>query len=166
MKYFAYRGICHPCPSFCDFCVFNPTDPAYIISGAIIIGGLVSIWQIGLKQGVDFKGGRSYVVRFDKTMNATEVAGNLKDAFGTAPEVKTYGANNQLKITTAFKIDDENQTADDEVQLALYNGLKEYLGDTTYENFKPGFEKAGNGIMSYMKVESTVLTDTYRRKAN
>ena len=132
---------------------------AYIISGAIIIGGLVSIFSIGLKQGVDFKGGRSYVVRFDQDMNATEVAGTLKDAFGTAPEVKTYGTPNQLKITTVYKIDEEGQEVDDEVQSALYTGLKSYLGDTTYENFKPGFEKEGAGVMSSIKVEPTIADD-------
>ncbi|APZ45158.1 protein translocase subunit SecDF [Polaribacter reichenbachii] len=132
---------------------------AYIISGAIILAGLVSIWQIGLKQGVDFKGGRSYVVRFDQDMSATEVASTLKDAFGTAPEVKTYGQANQLKITTVYKIEEEGQEIDDVVQNALYTGLKSYLGDTTYENFKPGFEKEGAGVMSSIKVEPTIADD-------
>lgn len=132
---------------------------AYVISGIIILAGLASIFSIGLKQGVDFKGGRSYVVRFDQSMNATEVAGTLKDAFGTAPEVKTYGTDNQLKITTVFKIDDEGKQVDEEVQSTLYNGLKPYLGTTSYEDFKPGFEKAGAGIMSYMKVEPTIADD-------
>ncbi|MFK8058860.1 MAG: protein translocase subunit SecDF [Polaribacter sp.] len=132
---------------------------AYIISGAIILAGIVSIWQIGLKQGVDFKGGRSYVVRFDQDMNATEVAGKLKDAFGSSPEVKTYGTDNQLKITTVYKIDEEGQEIDEQVQSALYTGLKAYLGDTTYENFKPGFEKSGAGVMSYDKVSPTIADD-------
>ncbi|QTD38613.1 protein translocase subunit SecDF [Polaribacter batillariae] len=132
---------------------------AYFISGAIILAGIVSIFSIGLKQGVDFKGGRSYVVRFDQDMSATEVAGTLKDAFGTAPEVKTYGSANQLKITTVYKIDEEGQEVDDAVQNTLYNGLKPYLGNTTYENFKPGFEKEGAGVMSYMKVEPTIADD-------
>ncbi|MCL7753634.1 protein translocase subunit SecDF [Polaribacter sp. Z022] len=132
---------------------------AYVISGAIIIAGIVSIFSIGLKQGVDFKGGRSYVVRFEQDMNATEVANTLKDAFGTAPEVKTYGTANQLKITTVYKIDEEGQEVDEEVQNALYKGLKSYLGDTTYENFKPGFEKQGAGVMSSIKVEPTIADD-------
>ncbi|NVJ89266.1 MAG: protein translocase subunit SecDF [Flavobacteriaceae bacterium] len=132
---------------------------AYIISGAIIIVGIVSIFTIGLKQGVDFKGGRSYVVRFDQDMNATEVAGTLKDVFGTAPEVKTYGTSNQLKITTVFRIDEEGTEVDEEVQNTLYTGLKSYLGDLTYENFKPGFEKEGAGVMSYVKVEPTIADD-------
>ena len=132
---------------------------AYFISGSIIVAGIISIFSIGLKQGVDFKGGRSYVVRFDQTMNATDVASTLKDAFGTAPEVKTYGSDRQLKITTVYKIDEEGQDVDDQVQTALFTGLKSYLGTTTYEDFKPGFEKEGSGVMSYMKVEPTIADD-------
>jgi SecD/SecF fusion protein len=132
---------------------------AYIISGGIIAAGIISIFSIGLKQGVDFKGGRSYVVRFDQDMNATEVSNTLKDAFGTAPEVKTYGTANQLKITTVYKIEEEGQEVDDEVQNALYTGLKSYLGNLSYENFKPGFEKAGAGVMSSIKVEPTIADD-------
>ncbi len=134
---------------------------AYIISGFFILAGLISIFTLGLKQGVDFKGGRSYIVRFDQPMKANEVASSLKGAFGTAPEVKTYGPSNQLKITTAFKIDEEGREVDDQVQTALYNGLKSYIGTTSYEDFKPGFEKAenSNAIMSYMKVEPTIADD-------
>ena len=132
---------------------------AYIISGAIIIAGIVSIFSIGLKQGVDFKGGRSYVVRFDQPISATDVAGTLKDAFGTSPEVKTYGSDSQLKITTVYKIDEEGQEVDDEVQKTLFTGLKSYLGNTTYENFKPGFEKQGAGVMSSIKVEPSIADD-------
>jgi SecD/SecF fusion protein len=132
---------------------------AYIVSGAIIIGGIISIFSIGLKQGVDFKGGRSFVVRFDQDMNATKVAESLKDAFQTAPEVKTYGSQNQLKITTVYRIEDEGQRVDEEVQSALFTGLKPYLGTTSYNDFKPGFEKEGAGVMSYIKVEPTIADD-------
>ena len=133
----------------------------YIVSGMIILGGIVSIATLGLKQGVDFKGGRSYVVRFEQSMNSSDVRNDLTAVFNGAPEVKTYGADNQLKITTAFKIDDEGKSADEEVQFALYNGLKSHIGTTTYEDFKPGFEKAenANGIMSYRKVDPTIADD-------
>ena len=136
---------------------------AYVISGAIILGGIASIASIGLKQGVDFKGGRSYVVRFDQTVNATEVSESLKEVFETAPEVKTYGSDSQLKITTVYKIEEEGNEVDEEVQPALYTGLKNYLSEgTTYESFKPGFQKEGestNSIMSYIKVEPTIADD-------
>jgi SecD/SecF fusion protein len=132
---------------------------AYIVSGAIIIAGIISIFSIGLKQGVDFKGGRSYVVRFDQTIGATEVAASLKEAFGTAPEVKTYGSDNQLKITTVYKIEEEGPEVDEQVQNALFTGLKEYLGTTSYQAFKPGFEKEGAGVMSSIKVEPSIADD-------
>tara|TARA_B100000787_G_scaffold170137_1_gene164283 strand:+ start:29974 stop:32967 length:2994 start_codon:yes stop_codon:yes gene_type:complete len=136
---------------------------AYIISGAIIVGGILSIATIGLKQGVDFKGGRSYVVRFDQTVNATDVAGSLKEVFGSAPEVKTYGSDSQLKITTVYKIEEEGNDVDEEVQSTLFTGLKSYLTEgSTYQSFKPGFQKEGNttnAIMSYIKVEPTIADD-------
>jgi SecD/SecF fusion protein len=136
---------------------------AYIVSGAIILGGIASIASIGLKQGVDFKGGRSYVVRFDQTVNPTEVSESLKEVFGTAPEVKTYGSDSQLKITTVYKIEEEGNDVDEQVQTALFTGLKNYLSEgTTYESFKPGFQKEGestNTIMSYIKVEPTIADD-------
>ncbi len=134
---------------------------AYVISGTIILAGIASIASIGLKQGVDFKGGRSYVVRFDQPMNATEVAQTLNDVFGSTPEVKTYGSDAQLKITTVYKIEEDGSEVDEEVQKALFTGLNEYLSEgTTYEDFKPGFEKDGNNaIMSYIKVEPTIADD-------
>ena len=136
---------------------------AYIVSGAIILGGIASIASIGLKQGVDFKGGRSYVVRFDQTVNATEVSESLKEVFGTAPEVKTYGSDSQLKITTVYKIEEEGNNVDEEVQTALFTGLKGYLSEgVTYKSFKPGYQKEGtttNAIMSYIKVEPTIADD-------
>ena len=132
---------------------------AYLISGTIIIAGIISIFSIGLKQGVDFKGGRSFVVRFDQDMSATKVGESLKEAFVTAPEVKTYGTANQLKITTVYRIDDEGQQVDEQVQNALFTGLKPYLGNTSYQDFKPGFEKEGAGLMSYIKVEPTIADD-------
>ena len=136
---------------------------AYIVSGAIILGGIASIASIGLKQGVDFKGGRSYVVRFDQTVNPTEVSESLKEVFGTAPEVKTYGSDSQLKITTVYKIEEEGNDVDEQVQTALFTGLKGNLSEgTTYESFKPGFQKEGestNTIMSYIKVEPTIADD-------
>ncbi|GGK43837.1 MULTISPECIES: protein translocase subunit SecDF [Flavobacteriaceae] len=134
---------------------------AYVISGIVIIGGLTSLLTNGLNYGVDFIGGRSYVVKFDKPTNATDVAETLKDAFGSAPEVKTYGEVSQLKITTKYKIDIEGSEIDDEVQGLLFTGLKSYLPEgLTLEKFKPGYEGIGKvGIMSSMKVEPTIADD-------
>ncbi len=134
---------------------------AYVISGIVIIGGLTSLLTNGLNYGVDFIGGRSYVVKFDQPTNATEVAETLKDAFGSAPEVKTYGEASQLKITTKYKIEEEGSYIDDEVQGLLFTGLKNYMPEgLTLEKFKPGYEGIGKvGIMSSIKVEPTIADD-------
>lgn len=135
---------------------------AYVISGAIIILGLGSIFTQGFNYGVDFTGGRTYTVRFDQNVSSTEVAGSLKEIFGDAPEVKTYGAANQLKITTKYKVDDSGLEVSDEIQQLLFNGLQTYLPDgTTLENFKVGAEDTSDkiGIMKYFEVGPTIADD-------
>jgi len=134
---------------------------AYIISGAVIILGVASLVTNGLNYGVDFVGGRTYVVKFENPTSASDVANTLKDAFGSAPEVKTYGEASQLKITTKYKIEEEGNHIDDEVQDLLFKGLTSYLPEgLTMDEFKPGFDgdkKAG--IMSSIKVEPTIADD-------
>ena len=134
---------------------------AFIISGTIILAGLVSLVTNGLNYGVDFKGGRTYTVRFEKAVSAPEVGDALKVVFGSAPEVKTFGADNQLKITTKYNVDKNGITADDEVQQKLFDGIKAFLPDgTTMAQFKPGGETAHKiGIMQAVKVGPTIADD-------
>ena len=135
---------------------------AYVISGLLIIIGLGSIFTQGFNQGVDFTGGRTYTVRFEQNVSPTEVSGTLKELFGDAPEVKTYGASNQLKITTKYKVDDEDLNVGDEIQGMLFNGLQTYLPDgTTLDDFKIGGEDTQDkiGIMKYFQVGPTIADD-------
>jgi len=135
---------------------------AYIISGIIILVGVGSLFTNSLNYGVDFTGGRTYTVRFDQNISATEVGSSLKEVFGGTPEVKTYGSPNQLKITTKYKIDDNSLTVSDEVQELLYNGLQSYLPDgTTLENFKVSSDDTDEkiGIMKYFEVGPTIADD-------
>jgi SecD/SecF fusion protein len=134
---------------------------AYVISGILIIVSLGSLISNGLNYGVDFVGGRSYIVKFDKTIAASDVASTLKDVFGDAPEVKTYGEASQLKITTKYKIEEEGNHIDDEVQGLLFTGLKSYISESvTLEQFKPGYDGDKKiGIMSSIKVEPTIADD-------
>ncbi len=134
---------------------------AYIISGTVILLGVGSLLTNGLNYGVDFIGGRSYIVKFDQPVNATEVAGTLKDAFGDAPEAKTYGGSDQLKITTKYKINEEGNEIDGEVRDLLFKGLQSYLPDgTTLDQFKVDYEgERTAGIESKMKVEPTIADD-------
>lgn len=96
----------------------------YVISGAVLLGGLVSFMAHGYDMGVDFKGGRTYVVRFDNAPTVETVAKVLTPSFGgKAPEVQTYGTNEQVKITTSYMIDAQSKTAESEVEAALNQGL-------------------------------------------
>lgn len=142
-----------------DIAFLSKRKVAYIVSGILVALSLGSLATNGLNQGVDFVGGRSYTVRFDQRMNPSEVESALSSAFGSA-EVKTFGAENQLKITTKYKVNEEGTEVDQEIQEKLYTGLQPYLADgTTYESFVNGDENKTVGIMSSIKVGPTIADD-------
>lgn len=95
----------------------------YTISGLVILIGIGSMVFRGFSTGVDFKGGRSYVVRFDEAVSTVDVRAKLATPFASAPEVKTFGSNNQVKITTSYLIEDNSVEADAKVEAALVSGL-------------------------------------------
>lgn len=96
----------------------------YILSAAIIFAGIVSAFTQGFSLGVDFQGGRAYFVAFDKPVEVENVRSVLVKEFGTAVEVKTFGSSNQVKITTAYLINDNSDQANDQVSEKLASGLK------------------------------------------
>lgn len=121
----------------------------YVLSSLIILLGIGSFVTKGLNYGVDFKGGRTFVVRFDDTANNEEIRSSLGQAFVTDgvemfPEVKTFGEDNQVKITTKFLIDSQDINADDLVTAQLSEGLSSF---GAYE------------IMSSQKVGPTIADD-------
>jgi len=97
----------------------------YAISIIVTLIGIGSLFIRGLNPGIDFSGGRTYVVRFDETVKTADVAKNLTLSFGEAPQVVTFGSDNQVRITTKYKIGVTD--VDDEVETALYDGLKTML---------------------------------------
>ena len=132
---------------------------AYVVSGILIALSIFSLATKGLNQGVDFVGGRTYQVRFDKAVSAPEVAADLVAVFGSA-EAKIYGGNNQLKITTKYKIEDEGEGIDQEVNRKLFDGLKKHLpADLTYDKFANLEEGKKIGILSSAKVTGTISKD-------
>lgn len=96
----------------------------YILSAAIIFAGIISAFTQGFSLGVDFQGGRAYFVAFDKPVEVENVRSVLVKEFGTAVEVKTFGSSNQVKITTAYLINDNSDQANDQVSEKLASGLK------------------------------------------
>ncbi|HAT3991451.1 TPA: protein translocase subunit SecD [Elizabethkingia anophelis] len=138
---------------------------SYIFSTILMVICIASIVTKGFKFGVDFKGGRSYVVRFDKPVVASDIQEELTPLFKTndgkneAVDVKTFGNSNQLRITTDYKIDDVNTTVDSEIEHKLYDGLKKHLpANETFEAFKSS-DVGHAGIVSSTKVGPTVADD-------
>jgi SecD/SecF fusion protein len=131
---------------------------SYLVSGTLIFIALGSLFTRGLNQGVDFVGGRSYVVRFVEPVPQEEIQSKLVATLGNA-EVKTFGSENQLKITSNFKVDDTSTSVDDEIHQILYSGLSEYIGDITIDDFVNGNEDKQIGIMSSFGVGPTIADD-------
>ena len=100
---------------------------AYSISTLLIIISLASLSFKGLNQGVDFVGGRSYTVRFQDSVNPSEINSIMNNTFGSS-EVKTFGEENQLKITTKYKVDVEGIEVDEEIQDKLFSSLISHSG--------------------------------------
>jgi len=130
----------------------------YVVSGLIIIGGIISLSTKGLNYGVDFTGGRSYVVRFDKDVKTDEIRQSLNKEFGESPEVKTFGPSNQVKITTKYRIKEDNSQVDSIVEAKLYNGLKSsYTQKISAEDFSVKNQEIG--LLSSQKVGPTIAKD-------
>ena len=132
---------------------------AYVISGTLIAVAVFSLFTNGLNQGVDFVGGRSYTVRFEQAVNPSQAQTQLASILGSA-EAKTFGEDNQLKITTNYKVDVEGTEVDDEIQQALFTSLAAYLPSSlSYDDFVNGAEDKQVGIMSSIKVGPTIADD-------
>jgi SecD/SecF fusion protein len=135
----------------------------YIVSSIVIIVGLGSLAIRGLSYGVDFSGGRSYVIRFDQDINTVEMRAALIDEFGEAPEVKTFGPSNQVKITTTFMIDDESTTADSLAERKLFEGINDFFAEPlSFNEFVSDDDEKLLGRMSSQKVGPTVAVDIKR----
>ena len=135
---------------------------SYIISGALILISLVSIFTKGFTYGVDFTGGRTYVVRFDKPVTAEEIRQAAIAEFDGAVEVKQFGGESQMKITTQYKNDEESTEVDAEVESKLYNALKPFFAEQlSLNDFKSTLDNA-NGIISSDKVGPTIANDIKR----
>ena len=135
---------------------------AYIVSGALILISIVSIFTKGFTYGVDFTGGRTYVVRFDQPVTAEDVRAAALAEFDGAVEVKQFGGESQMKITTQYLVENESTEADAEVESKLYNSLKGFFADElSFEEFTSTLDNP-NGIISSDKVGPTIANDITR----
>lgn len=109
----------------------------YTLSGVMITASLISFGIRGFDKGIDFKGGRTYVVRFDKDVKVDDIKNALSPVFNSTPDVKTYGNKNQVRITTGYKIEESSTDVDNKVEELLYEGLKKsgFIGDVSADTF-------------------------------
>ncbi|RYZ00824.1 MAG: protein translocase subunit SecD [Chitinophagaceae bacterium] len=121
---------------------------AYVISGVVLLLGVASLFH-GFDYGVEFRGGRSYVVRFDKPVNVDQVREDLKASFdGENPVIKTIGADNQLDITTSYLITQTGAATDNAVQTRLFQGLQKHLpAGVSYEQFSQQYRLGSTTVL-------------------
>ncbi|SJZ90755.1 protein translocase subunit SecDF [Sediminibacterium ginsengisoli] len=120
---------------------------AYGISVVILILGVASLFN-GFDEGVEFSGGRSYTIRFDRAVDQQQITDELKATFGEAPVIKTVGGNHQLNITTSYKIHESGNTVDAEVESKLYTGLKNHLKPgTTFNEFEKNYKQSSQTVL-------------------
>ena len=132
---------------------------SYTISAILIVLGVASLIIKGLNLGVDFKGGRSYVVTFNESVSPSDLKNSLFDSFEkTGTEVKTYGANNVMKITTSYLVEDESSEADQQVLNQLISGIQSY-GDYQFIENAEEVQKRQFTISSSSKVGATIADD-------
>ena len=146
---------------------------SYIISGSVIVLALCSIFIKGFTYGVDFTGGRTYIVRFDKPVVAEEVRAKTIEVFNAAVaadetignasvEVKQYGGDSQMKVTTSYKYKDESSTVDAEIEGMLYEALNGFYSEpVSFAEFTSTLENP-NGIISSDKVGASIASDIRR----
>ncbi|MBN1113171.1 MAG: protein translocase subunit SecDF [Bacteroidales bacterium] len=133
----------------------------YVISGIFVFLGILSLATKGLNPGIDFTGGRTYVVTVDEEANTVKIANALEGQFGQAPEVKIFGDKNQVRIVTKYKIEDSAPEIDHEVEQKLYEGLKPMIKDgvtfeSFIENYRQSSEKVGPTIADDIKKEAVL----------
>ena len=134
----------------------------YILSSVLVLASICSICIKGFTYGVDFTGGRTFVIRFDQPVHAEEVREAAVATFDGAVEVKQFGGESQMKITTQYKVEDESTDADAEVEKMLYDSLKGFFKeDITFDEFRSTLENP-NGIISSDKVGPTMANDMKR----
>jgi len=148
----------------------------YAISAVLVFVSVGALFTRGLNLGVDFTGGRTYVVRFNQSVSTVDVANYLAEVYGHAPEVKTFGADDQVKITTKYRIDEDAVEVDNDVESKLFEGIKAVYGleNLTQEQFLKGFVIGENnsvrnagvhdvenvyGLRSSQKVGATIADD-------
>ena len=132
---------------------------SYLFSSVVVVVSCISFYFNGLDEGVDFVGGRTFQIKFEKPIEPSVVSEELSTLFGTAVEAKIFGDDDQLKITTKYRIKDEGTEVDTEVNKKLYEGLSKHYSNMTYDKFVNLYEGKQLGILQGSKVSAAISAD-------
>ena len=120
---------------------------AYMLSAVVLVMGVASFYN-GFDEGVEFAGGRSYTIKFKNAVNTEEVRDALKVVFGEAPIIKTVDTKNQINITTSYKIQEQGNNIDQEVEALLYKGLAKQLpANTSFKEFETDYKQSSQTVL-------------------
>ena len=148
------------------FSFINKRKVSYIVSGVLVVASIISLMTIGLNQGVEFTGGRAYVVKFNETVNIEDVRNSVSaefeavaDAANSSVEVKQFGDDNQVRIVTQYQPEGlEGEEANDVVDRLLFSALDEYF---TIDGFGFNeFRTAGDGVSQWGIVSSEQVNES------
>ena len=128
---------------------------AYMISGAFLLISILGIGIRGMSYGIDFSGGRNYIVQFEQKVNTEDVRKMLENTFeGTTTQIISIGSNgDKVRISSKYKIEENTETIDNEIAAKLYEGLKPLLGNTSMTDFTQ------KNIVNSQKVGPTIADD-------
>ena len=120
---------------------------AYMLSAVVLVVGVASFFN-GFDEGVEFAGGRSYTIKFKNAVNTEEVRDALKVVFGEAPIIKTVDTKNQINITTSYKIQEQGNNIDQEVEGLLFKGLAKQLpANTSFKEFETEYKQSSQTVL-------------------
>ena len=125
----------------------------YMIVGGYMLVGLIALVTLGLNPGIDFTGGRNYIVRFDKPVATHEIEAALDPSFEGQLSVITIGSSNQVRISTNYKINENTPEVDREIEQKMYEGLTGHLGGADFDTFIKDY------VQSSQKVGPTIADD-------
>jgi SecD/SecF fusion protein len=120
---------------------------AYMLSAVVLVMGIASFFN-GFDEGVEFAGGRSYTIKFAKAVNIEAVREDLKKVFGESPIIKTVDSKNQINITTSYKIKEQGNNIDEEVEALLFKGLEKQLpAGTSLKEFDSQYKQSSQTVL-------------------
>ena len=130
-----------------NFKFLESRKKAFMITGAFVLVGILSLATLQLNRGIDFTGGRNYVVRFDEPVKTSDIQSALSPTFGDNVRVITIGSNNQVRISTNYMIDSDDENIEDEIKTMMSESLSSYIAPgASFDNYIQSSQTVGPSV--------------------